>query len=66
MSTVTATTGSAVIADRFRLDVPADNGPATVNAKAAAVACVCAIAAAAMLGFTAWLLYQNWELIQGV
>jgi len=59
--------GAAVIADRFKLDaVEGSGGPAGVGRTAATIALVCSLAAIGLLGVTAWLLYQNWELIRNV
>lgn len=60
--------GGAVIADRFRLDIEADaasraSGASTIGAVAALV---CSLLAIALVGATAWLIYQNLELIRDV
>ena len=57
--------GAATV-DSFNLGaeaVPASAGASTVGA---AVALVCALLSIALLGTTAWLIYQNLELIQNV
>ena len=60
------TTGGAVIADRFKLDVDAgaSKGPAGVGKVGAMCALLGSLASIAALGLIAWLLYQNWELIK--
>ena len=60
------TTGGAVIADRFKLDVDAgaSKGPAGVGKTAAMCALIGTLVSIAVLGVVAWLLYQNWELIK--
>ena len=60
------TVGGAVIADRFKLDVDdgASKGPAGVGKVGAMCALIGSLASIAALGFIAWLLYQNWELIK--
>ena len=58
--------GGAATVDSFNLGaeaVPAYAGASTVGA---AVALVCALLSIALLGTTAWLIYQNLELIQNV
>lgn len=58
--------GGAATVDSFNLGaeaVPASAGAPTVGA---AVALVCALLSIALLGTTAWLIYQNLELIQNV
>ena len=58
-------TGGAVIADRFKLDVDdGAKGPAGVSKVGAMCALIASLASIAALGFVAWLLYQNWELIK--
>ena len=58
--------GGAVIADRFKLDVDdgASKGPAGVGKVGAMCALIGSLASIAALGLIAWLLYQNWELIK--
>ncbi len=58
--------GGAVIADRFKLDVDdgASKGPAGVGKVGAMFALIASLASIAALGFVAWLLYQNWELVK--
>jgi hypothetical protein len=62
-----ASTGGAVIADRFKLDVAdgSSKGPAGVGKVGAMCALIGSLASIAALGVVAWLLYQNWELIKG-
>lgn len=58
--------GGAATVDSFNLGaeaVPASAGASTVGA---AVALVCALLSIVLLGTTAWLIYQNLELIQNV
>ena len=58
--------GGAATVDSFNLGAeafPASAGASTVGA---AVALVCALLSIALLGTTAWLIYQNLELIQNV
>ena len=58
--------GGAATVDSFNLGaeaVPASAGASTVGA---AVARDCALLSIALLGTTAWLIYQNLELIQNV
>ena len=63
-STETDESGATVIADRFKLDaVPAQTGPAGVNRTAAIIAFLASLAAAAMVGAVAAMMYVNWELI---
>ena len=61
-----AATGGAVIADRFKLDLDAgaSQGSAGVGKVGAMCALIASLASIAALGFVAWLLYQNWELIK--
>ena len=59
-------TDSAVIADRFRLDVePVSPGFSGVSKGAALIALLASLAAAAMVGAVAAMMYLNWELIAG-
>ena len=60
------TTGGAVIADRFKLDVDdgASKGPAGVGKVGAMCALIASLGSIAALGVVAWLLYQNWELVK--
>ena len=59
-------TDSAVIADRFRLDVePVSPGASGVSKGAALIALLASLAAAAMVGAVAAMMYLNWELIAG-
>ncbi len=64
-NTEAESTGAAVIPDRFKLENVAGVGNSASGAGATA-AFVCSLLAAVLLGVTAWLMYQNWELIQGV
>jgi len=58
--------GGAVIADRFKLDVPAvDDGPKE-SAIGATIGALAALAAAAMLGAAAALMYVNWGEVQAL
>lgn len=56
-------TGGTVIADRFKLDADAGAAPAA-GKMGATIALVGALASLALLGVVAWLMYQNWELLQ--
>ena len=62
------TTGGAVIADRFKLDVDpnAGKGPAGVSKTAAAIAMTAALISIALMGAVAALMYVNWDLIKDV
>lgn len=59
------TAGSAVIADRFKLDVApaAGNDPSGIGKTAAMLALIGTLAAIALLGVTAVLMYTNWNAI---
>ena len=60
------TTGTAVIADRFKLDVDpraANAGPKGTSKVAAAIALTAALVAAALIGAAAALMYVNWGVI---
>ena len=61
-------TGGAVIADRFRLDLDpnAGKGPAGVGKTAAAIAMTAALISTALMGAVAALMYVNWDLIKDV
>lgn len=63
----TSSTGGAVIADRFKLDVDpnAGKGPAGVGKTGSLIALICSLLSIGLLGVVAWLMYQNWELIKG-
>jgi len=62
------TSGGAVIADRFKLDVDpnAGKGSAGVNKTAATIAMVAALISAALTGAVAALMYVNWDMIKDV
>ncbi len=62
---VASTTGSAVIADRFKLDVDPNAGkPDGVGKTSALIALLGSLAAIALLATTAALMYMNWDLIK--
>ena len=59
--------GGAIIADRFKLDVdPRAQGPAGVGNTAATIAMVAALISMALVGAVAALMYVNWDLIRDV
>ena len=59
--------GGAIIADRFKLDVdPRAQGPAGVGKTAATIAMVAALISMALMGAVAALMYVNWDLIRDV
>ncbi len=61
--------GGAVIADRFKLDGDpraAKSGEEEVGKKSTMIALVCSLAALAMLGALAAMMYVNWEAIKNV
>ena len=61
----TAPTGGAVIADRFKLDVDPNAGkPDGVGKTSALMALLGSLAAIAMLGVVAGLMYLNWDMIK--
>jgi hypothetical protein len=61
----TAPTGGAVIADRFKLDVDPNAGnPNGVGKTSALIALLGSLAAIAMLGVVAGLMYLNWDMIK--
>ena len=61
----TAPTGGAVIADRFKLDVDPNAGkPDGVGKTSALIALLGSLAAIAMLGVVAALMYLNWDMIK--
>ena len=64
--TVTAVpTGGAVIADRFKLDMDPNAGkPDGVGKTSALIALLGSLAAIAMLGVVAGLMYLNWDMIK--
>ena len=59
------TTGGAVIADRFKLEVAEGaKGPAGVGKMGATCAFIASLVAIAALGIVAWLLYDSWNLVK--
>ena len=61
----TAPAGGAVIADRFKLDVDPNAGkPDGVGKTSALMALLGSLAAIAMLGVVAGLMYLNWDMIK--
>ena len=61
----TPPTGGAVIADRFKLDMaPAAGASEGVGKTGSLIALLCSLAAIAMLGIVAALMYFNWEAIK--
>ena len=64
-TTAAPTTGGAVIADRFKLDMAPEAGaPEGVGKTGSLIALLCSLAAIAMLGIVAALMYFNWEAIK--
>ena len=61
----TPAVGGAVIADRFKLDVP-ETTQSTGSKVGVMVALVCSLLSIVLLGATAWMIYQNLDLIQNV
>lgn len=63
-----ASTGGAIIADRFKLDVDprAGKGPAGVGKTAALSALIAALLTTALIGATAALMYVNWDFIKDI
>lgn len=61
----TTAAGGAVIADRFKLDVP-QPAQSSGSKVGAAIALVCSLISIVLLGATAWMIYQNLDLIQNV
>lgn len=59
----TTATGGAVIADRFKLDADENVGASSSGGVGTTIAVVCSLLGIALLGTTAWLIYQNLELI---
>ena len=59
-------TGRAAIADRFKLDVEPVKSPNAVGKTAATIALAACLLSIALMGAVAWLMYQNWELIEAV
>ena len=63
--TPAAPTGGAVIADRFKLDMDPNAGkPNGVGKTSALIALLGSLAAIAMLGVVAGLMYLNWDMIK--
>ena len=60
------TTGGAVIADRFKLDAGETVGTSSSGGVGATIAVVCSLLGIVLLGTTAWLIYQNLELIENI
>ena len=59
-----APTGSATIADRFKLDVPDANAKkGAVGKKAAAAALTAALLALAVTGVLTFVLFQHWDFL---
>ena len=64
-TTTAAPTGGAVIADRFKLDMDPNAGkPDGVGKTSALIALLGSLAAIAMLGVVAGLMYMNWEMVK--
>ena len=60
-----APAGGAVIADRFKLDMDPNAGkPDGVGKTSALIALLGSLAAIAMLGVVAGLMYLNWDMIK--
>ena len=60
-----APTGGAVITDRFKLDMDPNAGnPNGVGKTSALIALLGSLAAIAMLGVVAGLMYLNWDMIK--
>ncbi len=57
--------GGVAIPDRFKLDVDDDAGKSS-GGVGAIIAVVCSLLGIALLGTTAWLIYQNLALIENV
>ncbi len=58
-------TGGVAIPDRFKLDVD-DGAGKSSGGVGAIIAVVCSLLGIALLGTTAWLIYQNLALIENV
>ena len=56
--------GSAIIADRFKLDAIQDEVKSGPNKVATMIAFIGALIALAAVGTVAALMYQNWQLIE--
>ena len=54
--------GSAVVADRFKLDVPNANGGS--SGVATTIALVAGLIALAVVGVLTFVIYQHWEYLQ--
>lgn len=52
--------GGATIADRFRLDTPAEK-PKSVGGKSLTVAFGAALVALGVVALLTWMLYQHWD-----
>ena len=64
-TTAAPPTGGAVIADRFKLDMDPNAGkPDGVGKTSALIALLGSLAAIAMLGVVAGLMYMNWEMVK--
>lgn len=63
-----ANAGGATIADRFRLDAPAEKAkkPAAVGGTAMTVALSAAVVALAIVGFLTFTLYKHWEYLMPI
>jgi hypothetical protein len=57
--------GGAIIADRFKLDVPDPSANRQKGGKLAAVTLVVALAAMAVAGVLTFIMYQHWEFLKG-
>ena len=62
---VSAGEGAAVIADRFKLDLPDPSAARAKGGKLAAVTLVAAFAALAVAGVLTFVMYQHWEFLKG-
>ena len=62
---VAAPEGSAVIADRFKLDVQDPSAAKPKSGKLAAVTLVVALVALAVSGALTFIIYQHWEFLKG-
>ena len=57
--------GGAVIADRFKLDMPDPSAQKQKGGKLAAVTLVVALLAMAVAGVLTFIMYQHWEFLKG-
>jgi hypothetical protein len=57
--------GGAIIADRFKLDIPDPSANKPKGGKLAAVTLVVALAAMAVAGVLTFIMYQHWEFLKG-